>query len=117
MHDSNREETFGYVASELGKRKIAFIFTREYEAADSISQKIKKEFGGPLIANEKFTKESAELAIENGKADAVAFGVPYIANPDLVKRFELNRELNPPRPETFYAEGELGYTDYPHLSK
>lgn len=116
MHDSNREATFGHVARELGKRKIAFIFTREYQAADSISEVIKKEFGGPLIVNEKFTKDSAEAAIKSGKADAVAFGVPYIANPDLVKRFELNRELNPPRPETFYAEGELGYTDYPHLS-
>jgi 2,4-dienoyl-CoA reductase-like NADH-dependent reductase (Old Yellow Enzyme family) len=115
MHDSNREATFGYVGRELGRRKIAFIFTREYEAADSISAKIKEEFGGVLIANEKFTKDSAEQAIQAKKADAVAFGVPYIANPDLVKRFELNRELNPPRPETFYAEGEIGYNDYPHL--
>ena len=115
MHDSDREGTFGYVARELGKRKIAFIFTREYEAPDSLSSLIKKEFGGVLIANEKFTRESAQEIIAKGEADAVAFGVQFIANPDLPKRFEANAPLNQPDFSTFYGDTEKGYTDYPSL--
>lgn len=115
MHDSNPLKTFTYVGQELGKRKIAFIFTREYQAADSISPAIKEAFGGPFIANEKFTKETAEVAIASGKADAVAFGLAYIANPDLPKRFRENLPLNPLVPETIYAPGAEGYTDYPAI--
>ena len=59
MNDSNPAETFDYVAKELAKRKIAFIFAREYQAADSLGPALKKAFGGVYIANEKFTKESA----------------------------------------------------------
>lgn len=116
MHDSNRLATFGYVAEELGKRKIAFIFTREYQGVDSISAELKKRFGGILIANEKFTKESAEEILESGTADAVSFGVPFISNPDLVERFMKNAPLNNPDFQTFYADGAKGYTDYPTLS-
>ncbi len=113
INDSNSEQTFTYVAQELGKRKIAFIFAREFEGDDSLGPKIKKAFGGTYIANEKFTKDSAEKIIKNGNADAVAFGVQYIANPDLVQRFKENLSLNDPNPNTFYADGATGYTDYP----
>ena len=68
------------------------------------------------IANEKFTKASADAAIERGDCDAVAFGVLAIANPDLVKRFAEEAPLNAPVPETFYAHGGTGYTDYPALT-
>ncbi|EQC43956.1 alkene reductase [Bacteriovorax sp. Seq25_V] len=115
MGDSNPLETFGYVVKELDKRNIAFIFTREHQAEDSISPKLRELFKGVFIANEKFTKESAEQAIESGLADAVSFGVPFICNPDLVKRFETGAKLNEPVYDTFYAKGELGYTDYPEL--
>ncbi|MBY0453026.1 MAG: alkene reductase, partial [Bdellovibrionaceae bacterium] len=117
MGDSNREKTFGYVAEELGKRKIAFICAREYEAADSLGPKLKRIFKGPYISNEKFTFESAESAIARGDADAVAFGKSYIANADLAERYELGAELNALVPETIYAEGAKGYTDYPLLAK
>lgn len=113
LSDETKLETFSYVAREMGKRKIAFIFTREYQADDSISMALKKEFGGVFIANEKFTKETAEKAIESGNADAVAFGLPYIANPDLVARYAENQELNQVNFTTIYAEGSVGYTDYP----
>ncbi len=115
MGDSNPRETFGYVAREMAKRKIAFICAREHEAADSLGAYIKKEFGGVFIANEKFTKDSAEKAIADGRADAVAFGQLFIANPDLPARFAANASLNPPDPATFYASGPKGYTDYPAL--
>lgn len=113
--DSTQIETFSYVARELGKRGLAFIFTREHQANDSISSMLKKEFGGILIANEALTKASAEQLLADGKADAVAFGKLFIANPDLPARLKTNAEMNPPRPETFYAGGAEGYTDYPPM--
>lgn len=115
MYDSNPEATFGYVAEQLGKRRLAFLCAREYQAADSLGPKLKQLFNGPYIMNEKFTLQSAETAILKGCADAVAFGKAFIANPDLVKRFSLEAPLNPPRPETFYGQGADGYTDYPTL--
>ncbi|HHZ8194292.1 TPA: alkene reductase [Pseudomonas aeruginosa] len=116
MGDSNRLETFSHVARELGKRGIAFICAREAQADDSIGVALKKAFGGPYIANEKFTLDSANAILVKGDADAVAFGVPFIANPDLVERLRQGAELNPPRPETFYTGGTEGYLDYPTLA-
>lgn len=115
MGDSNRAETFGYVARELGKRGIAFICAREKEADDSLGPQLKQQFGGVYIANERFTKEQANAWLESGKADAVAFGVPFIANPDLPARLEADAPLNTPHPETFYGQGPVGYIDYPRL--
>lgn len=115
MGDSNPVETFGYVATEVGKRKIAFICTREYQGPDSISPELKKRFGGVFIGNEKYTKETAEAAINAGTVDAVAFGKTFIANPDLPLRFKLNAPLNTPDPESFYGGTEKGYVDYPAL--
>ncbi|AYD64598.1 MAG: alkene reductase [Achromobacter sp.] len=115
MGDSDPAATFLYVATELGKRGIAFVCVREHEGQDSLGPRMKAAFGGVYIANEGYTRESAEAAIEAGRADAVAFGVPYIANPDLARRFELNAPLNTPVPSTFYAQGATGYTDYPAL--
>lgn len=116
MGDTDRAETFTYVARELGKRGIAFICAREHQADDSLSPSLKQAFGGVFIANERFTKEQANAWLASGKADAVAFGVPFIANPDLPARLAQDAELNPPRPETFYGAGAVGYIDYPTLN-
>ncbi|MEQ1652267.1 MAG: alkene reductase [Hyphomicrobium sp.] len=115
MGDSNPRATFGYVAREMGKRKIAFLCAREYSGADSLGPTLKEQFGGVFIANEKFTKDSAEAAITAGRADAVAFGQLFIANPDLPARFASGAAFNTPDPATFYASGPKGYTDYPAL--
>jgi 2,4-dienoyl-CoA reductase-like NADH-dependent reductase (Old Yellow Enzyme family) len=115
MGDANREQTFVYLARELGKRQIAFICSREKEADDSLGPKIKEAFGGPYIVNERFDKDSANQALSRGVADAVAFGVPFIANPDLPARLQADAALNEARPELFYAKGAAGYTDYPSL--
>ena len=115
LSDSNALALFSYVASELGKRKIAFIFTREYQGEDSISLEIKKQFGGPLIANEKLTKETAEQLVIEGKAEAVSFGVPFISNPDLVKRLAESKPLNETNFNTLYGDSHIGYTDYPTI--
>ena len=115
MGDSNRAETFGYVARELGKRGVAFICAREKVADDSLTPSLKEAFGGVFIANERFTKEQANAWLAEGKADAVAFGIPFIANPDLPARLAADAPLNEARPETFYGKGPVGYIDYPRL--
>ena len=96
--------------------KIAFICAREYAGPDSLGPRLKAAFGGAYIANEKFTYETAEQAVEGGQVDAVAFGKLFIANPDLPQRFALQAPLNEPKVPEFYAGGAHGYTDYPSLS-
>jgi len=113
MGDSNPAATFGYVARELGRRGLAFICARESLGPDRLGPQLKKAFGGAFVANEGFTKETANQVLEAGEADAVAFGVPFIANPDLPRRFALDAPLNQPQPQTFYGPGPGGYTDYP----
>ena len=115
MGDDNLAETFTYVATELGKRKIAFLCARERELDDSLGPRLKQAFGGAYIVNEKFTKDSANAWLAAGKADAVAWGVPFIANPDLPARLAKDAALNEPHPETFYSSGAAGYIDYPAL--
>jgi 2,4-dienoyl-CoA reductase-like NADH-dependent reductase (Old Yellow Enzyme family) len=115
MGDSNLAETFGYVARELGRRKLAFLCAREAARPDSLGPQLKKDFGGMYIANEGFTKASAQAALDAGHADAVAFGQLFIANPDLPRRFALDAPLNAPEAQTYYAAGPHGYTDYPFL--
>ena len=115
--DSDPAATFGYVAEELGKRKIAFIFVREsIEGGPRFEPIIKAKFGGPVIANEQFTVDQANHVLTSGEADAVSWGQQFIANPDLPLRIKTNAEHNTPNPETFYAVGALGYTDYPFLN-
>ena len=113
MGDSDPLATFSYVAAEAGRRRIAFLCLREHAGPGRIGPRLRAAFGGPLIANETFTKETATDAIAKGEADAVAWGQLFIANPDLPLRFRLNAPLNPPDPATFYAPGPKGYTDYP----
>jgi len=117
MSDKNPAETFGYVARELGRRGLAFLMAREHEGPDWLGPRLKEIFGGVYIANEGFTQQSAEAAIERRDADAVAFGKLFIANPDLPARFASNAPLNVPVPETFYSHGAEGYTNYPSLAK
>jgi 2,4-dienoyl-CoA reductase-like NADH-dependent reductase (Old Yellow Enzyme family) len=115
MGDSNPLATFGYVARELGKRRIAFICVRESLGEKRIGPQLKAAFGGRYIANEKFTQATATQVLAAGEADAVAFGVSFLANPDLPERFRRNAALNTPDQPTFYASGSKGYTDYPFM--
>jgi 2,4-dienoyl-CoA reductase-like NADH-dependent reductase (Old Yellow Enzyme family) len=130
MGDSDRLGTFSYVARELGKRKIGWIVAREAVIGpdtklvdsqgrpkqvankESIGPILKQVFGGPFIANEGFDKRSAENALAERKADAIAFGKLFIANPDLVARFAKHAPLNAWNTATFYSGGANGYTDY-----
>ena len=115
MGDSSPLATFGFVAAELGRRGIAFICARESLGEKRIGPHLKRIFGGSYIANEQFTQATGNQVLAAGEADAVAFGVPFLANPDLPKRFQQNAALNAPDLATFYAPGPKGYTDYPSL--
>jgi len=117
MGDSNPLATFGHVARELGKRDIAFLCARESLGANRIGPQLKAAFGGSYIANEGFTQATANQVLAASEADAVAFGVPMLANPDLLERFRQNAPLNQPDQSTFYAPGPKGYTDYPRLQQ
>jgi 2,4-dienoyl-CoA reductase-like NADH-dependent reductase (Old Yellow Enzyme family) len=115
MGDSDPAATFGYVAREAAKRKLAFLCAREHAGPGRIGPELKKIFGGVYVANEGFTPESAQAALETGEADAVAFGKLFIANPDLPRRIRQVGPYNAPDPGTFYKPGAQGYTDYPEL--
>ena len=82
---------------------------------DVFRRQIRAAFNGALIFCGGYTDADAEALIEQGVGDAVAFGRPYIANPDLVERFRHGADLNTPDRATFYGGGAHGYTDYPTL--
>jgi 2,4-dienoyl-CoA reductase-like NADH-dependent reductase (Old Yellow Enzyme family) len=117
MSDSNPLATFSYVARELGRRNIAFIFARESLGENRIGPQLKAEFGGVYIANENFSVEDAEATLAAGEADAIAWGKLFIANPDLPQRFARAADLNTPNPQTFYGSTGEGYVDYPSLER
>lgn len=115
MGDSNRPATFGYVAEQAKRRGLAFLCAREGLGDNRLGPDLKRIFGRPYIANERFTQETAQAVLDRGEADAVAFGQLFIANPDLPRRFAEGTSLNSPDPSTFYGAGPKGYTDYPAL--
>jgi 2,4-dienoyl-CoA reductase-like NADH-dependent reductase (Old Yellow Enzyme family) len=115
MGDSNRAATFGYLATELGKRKLAFLCARESLDEPRLGPALKRAFGGVYIANQGQTLASATELLAAGEADAVAWGKLFIANPDLPRRLQLGSALNPPDSTTFYGGTAKGYTDYPAL--
>ena len=115
MGDDNPAATFGYVATETGRRGMAFLFTREHLGGPTLAPMLKKAFGGPLIANEMMDKESGTRLLQEGSADAISFGRAYIANPDLHLHLLQDSPLNPLDESTLYFGGPKGYVDYPFL--
>jgi N-ethylmaleimide reductase len=78
---------------------------------------LKRRFGGPYIANGGYDRARAEAALSDGRADLVAFGTPYIANPDLVERYQFGAGLNTPDRASFYGGDHRGYIEYPKLDR
>ena len=120
ISDSDPQTLFSHVASALSGNGLAFLHVIEGDTggtpvAPFDYNEIKRRFGGIVIANNGFDKARANEAIEEGRADLVAFGKPFISNPDLVTRLYLNAPLAPANRETFYGGADQGYTDYPLL--
>ena len=118
--DAQTSKTFDYIVNRLNDYGLAYLHvskpwapsTSEFALDDVISH-YRKIYNGFLIANNNYDKESAEHDIASEKADAIAFGRFFIANPDLPFRFENNSELAVPDIATFYSPGPKGYIDYP----
>jgi 2,4-dienoyl-CoA reductase-like NADH-dependent reductase (Old Yellow Enzyme family) len=109
MGDRSPAATFVYVAQALAQRGIAFIFTREAQGHGALGPQLKRAFGGNLIANQGLDKKSGLRLLVSGDADAIAFGVPFITNADLVQRLKNDLPFRPPHPEHFYQGGAEGY--------
>ncbi|MEQ1833190.1 MAG: alkene reductase [Candidatus Eisenbacteria bacterium] len=120
MSDSDPLALYTYLAAQLKGRGLAYLHVLESPVEGAVklplTQAIREAFGGTVISNTGYTVERAEQVVAAGDADLVAFGVPYIANPDLVERFRTGAELNVADPSTFYGGAEKGYTDYPALT-
>ena len=120
--DSDPQPLFDYLVGELSKRKLVYIHVIEGATGGARDitpfdfAALKKNFAGAYIANNGYSRELAVDAIASGAADLVAFGRPFIANPDLVERLRRNAPLNALNQQTLYGGGAEGYTDYPALT-
>ena len=122
IHDSDPRALFEQVASQLSGKELAYLHVVEVDMAGQQTgevdmRRIRDNFAGTYIANGGYDKLRANAAIAAGAADAVAFGVPYLANPDLVTRLKNDAPLNEADMDTFYGGDEHGYTDYPTLDE
>lgn len=123
MHDSNPQALFNYVVSALNPFNLAYLHVVEggihgggiADPFDFVA--LRKLCKSPYMANLAYDKARGNAAIVSGYADAVAYGVPFIANPDLVERFNVDAPLNVADANTFYGGTAQGYTDYPFLSE
>lgn len=122
VNDADPLETYSYLLSELNSRKLAYVHVNKpdwaggsYEGFDELLAALRKVYKGDFILAGSLDKQSANAALASGLAQFAAFGRSYIANPDLVARFEQNAPLNPLDAKTLYGGGAAGYTDYPSL--
>ena len=119
--DSEAEPMALYLARAFSERGIAYLHIAEPDWAggpllsDAFRQQLRAAFTGSIICCGNYNATEADDLITSGLADAVAFGRPFIANPDLVARFASSAELNKPDRATFYGGDEKGYTDYPAM--
>jgi N-ethylmaleimide reductase len=121
VDDSNKLETFGFVVRALDSLRIGYLCLLEPNARDAergvqishVARTFRPMTSVPIIVNTGFDKAKANAVLASGDADLVAFGAPYIANPDLVERLRVDAPLGKPDPSTFYGLGPKGYTDYP----
>lgn len=122
--DDETIAVYDYIVNRLNEYGLAYIHliepftdvTNNPNAIQEVAKHFRKIYQGTIIINRAFTKETANLVLNVGDADLVSFGVPFLANPDLVERFRTDAPLNTPDQTTFYTPGEKGYTDYPTIN-
>lgn len=122
--DSDSLATFSYAARELGSRGVAYLHVMEPNEQDlatgtvqisRTTEALRPFFTGPIITNGGYGAATGHAAVDAGSAELVSFGVPFVANPDLVRRFKEDQPLSKPDPSMFYGTGPKGYIDYPAL--
>lgn len=112
---------YQYLAEQLNLKGIAYVHLVDHSAMgapvvpDSIKKVFRQTFSGRLILSGGYDAARAEEDLVSGRCDLIAFGRPFIANPDLVVRLQAKAALNTPNDATFYTPGATGYTDYPAL--
>jgi N-ethylmaleimide reductase len=120
MRDSNAQALFNHVGDTLRPFGLAYLHVMERDVHGSVLPfdfaAVRRRFNGHYVASGGYDNRRANAAIAARRADCVAFGKSYIANPDLVERLAQNAPLNIANPNTFYGGGERGYTDYPALT-
>jgi N-ethylmaleimide reductase len=123
VRDSNRPATFNHAVTELDRLGLAYLHLLDpvrpspFDNPDveRLAPALRARFSGPVIVNGAFDRDTAIEALSRGEADAVAFGIPFLANPDLPERLRRGAPLNEPDRSTFYSGEARGYTDYPSL--
>jgi N-ethylmaleimide reductase len=127
MHDSDPPALYGRLVEALNDLPLAYLHVVEplpghpsflsQEGVPPVAGTLRKQYRGSLMINGGYDRETGEKALAEGAADLVAFGVPYLANPDLVARYRRRAPLNEPDQATFYGGDEKGYNDYPFLDE
>jgi N-ethylmaleimide reductase len=128
ISDQDPETTFGYLADRLSGYQLAYphlvnpataALERGLEPdarASGMLELLRSKYRGVLMIAGGFDHDTAERWLEEGRADLIAFGRKFLANPDLPERFRRRARLNADDPATYYGGGAKGYTDYPNLT-
>ncbi|MEO0351686.1 MAG: alkene reductase [Cyanobacteria bacterium P01_A01_bin.15] len=125
MTDSDPIATFTYAAKALNSFNLAYLhviealpghFLAAPEGVELAMPHLRQAFKGAILLNGGYDAQTGAAAIQNNATDAIAYGIPFIANPDLVERFQQNASLNEADPDTFYTHDRRGYIDYPALT-
>jgi N-ethylmaleimide reductase len=113
VHDDDPVATYTYAVPRLAAFGLAYLHLSQRPVGWDVPATLKPLFGGPIIVGSGFARSSAVDAIASAKADLVAFGQAFLANPDLVERYRNGRTVNRPDLATYYSQGAEGYVDYP----
>jgi N-ethylmaleimide reductase len=116
IEDGDADEVYPYILEKLSDKQLAYVHVGDH-AGEGWHARLRPHYRGVYLAGANLTRESGAQLLAEGNADAVAYGVKFLANPDLPERFRREAPLNEPDPSTFYTPGEIGYTDYPTLEK
>jgi len=118
--DSEPAPLYTWLATELNRYKLAYLHVMRadflQQQSGDILTPIREAWNGVLISNMGYTPDEAAYAVASGSVEAIAFGTPFLANPDLPERIAAGADLNDPDPTTLYSTGPEGYTDYPTMS-
>jgi N-ethylmaleimide reductase len=119
MADSDPLKTFSFLTEQLIRRRVGYLHVIDPidGGPKRLLPALRKVFNGTLIGNGGYDLTAANAAIRDGEVDLVAFGVPFLANPDLPLRYKTQAPLNAPDRATFYAGEDNGYVDYPALER